>query len=71
MAQSQTQTTVEPQVRRMLDLVSYQDGAVVSREVLRKKRHRYFFAFDEGQGLSEHIAPFDAIANLIEGDMEI
>jgi quercetin dioxygenase-like cupin family protein len=29
------------------------------------------FAFDEGQGLSEHTAPFDAIANLIEGDMEI
>lgn len=72
MAHRLTQSTIEPQVLRMLDLVSYQEGAVVSREVLRKKSGTVtLFAFDEGQGLSEHTAPFDAIANLIEGDMEI
>lgn len=72
MAHRLTQSTIEPQVLRMLDLVSYQEGAVVSREVLRKKSGIVtLFAFDEGQGLSEHTAPFDAIANLIEGDMEI
>lgn len=66
------QSTIEPQVLRMLDLVSYQESAVVSRVVLRKKSGIVtLFAFDEGQGLSEHTAPFDAIANLIEGDMEI
>ena len=72
MAQSLTQSTVEPQVLRMLDLVSYQNGTVVSREVLRKKSGTVtLFAFDQGQGLNEHTAPFDAIANLIEGDMEV
>jgi len=72
MAHRLTQSTIEPQVLRMLDLVNYQEGAVVSREVLRKKSGIVtLFAFDEGQGLSEHTAPFDAIANLIEGDMEI
>ena len=72
MAHRLTQSTIEPPVLRMLDLVSYQEGAVVSREVLRKKSGIVtLFAFDEGQGLSEHTAPFDAIANLIEGDMEI
>ena len=69
MAHCLTQSTIEPQVLRMLDLVSYQESAVVSRVVLRKKSG--IVTFDEGQGLSEHTAPFDAIANLIEGDMEI
>lgn len=65
MAHSLTQSTIEAQVLRMLDLVSYQDGTVVSREVLRKKSGAVtLFAVDEGQGLSEHTAPFDAIANL-------
>jgi len=63
---------VETRVLRLLDLVNYQDGAVVSREMLRKRTGTVtLFAFDEGQGLSEHTAPFDAIANVIEGEMEI
>lgn len=67
-----TQSAIETRVVRLLDLVNYQDGAVVSREVLRKKTGTVtLFAFDEGQGLSEHTAPFDAIANVIEGEMEI
>ena len=54
MAHRLTQSTIEPQVLRMLDLVSYQEGAVVSREVLRKKSGTVtLFAFDEGQGLSD------------------
>lgn len=72
MADSVSNPTIEPQVLRLLDLVNYQAGAVVSREVLRKKTGTVtLFAFDESQGLSEHTAPFDAIANVIEGDMEI
>ena len=47
------------QVARALKLVSYQDGAVVSREIVKKPTGSVtLFAFDEGQGLSEHTAPF-------------
>ena len=45
------------------DLVDYQDGSIVSREIVRKPAGNVtIFAFDEGQGLSEHTAPFDALA---------
>ncbi len=53
-------------------LVEYQDGAVVSREVLKKPTGSVtVFAFDEGQGLSEHTAPFDALVFVLEGEAEI
>ena len=53
-------------------LVNYQDGAVVSRVVLkREKGNVTIFAFDEGQGLSEHTSPFDALVQAVEGDAEI
>jgi len=52
--------------------VSYQDGAVVSREIIRKPTGSVtLFAFDEGQGLSEHTAPFDALVQVLEGEAEI
>ncbi len=54
------------------DLVAYQTGAVVSREILRKPTGTVTaFAFDEGQGLSEHTTPFDALACVIDGAAEI
>ncbi|MHB8520470.1 MAG: cupin domain-containing protein [Limisphaerales bacterium] len=60
------------QVASALDLVSYQDGAIVSREVVKKPTGSVtFFAFDEGQGLSEHTAPFDALVQVVEGETEI
>jgi len=53
-------------------LVNYQDGSVVSREILKKPAGTVtVFAFDEGQGLSEHTAPFDALALNLEGEAEI
>jgi quercetin dioxygenase-like cupin family protein len=53
-------------------LVDYQDGAVVSREILKKPTGTVtIFAFDEGEGLSEHTAPFDALAHVLEGEAEI
>jgi len=52
--------------------VSYQDGAVVSREIVRAPAGSVtIFAFDEGQGLSEHTAPFDALVQVVEGEVEI
>jgi len=54
------------------DLVSYQQGSVVSRVLLkREKGNVTLFAFDSGQGLSEHTTPFDALAQAIEGEAEI
>ncbi len=53
-------------------LVEYQAGAVVSREVVKKPTGTVtVFAFDAGQGLSEHSAPFDALAYLLDGRAEI
>jgi len=60
------------QVARTAEFVSYQDGAVVSRELVKKSTGTVtLFAFDEGQGLSEHTAPFDALVQVLEGEAEI
>jgi quercetin dioxygenase-like cupin family protein len=60
------------QVARTAEFVNYQDGAVVSREIVRKPTGSVtLFAFDEGQGLSEHTAPFDALVQVLEGEAEI
>jgi len=57
---------------KLASLADYQAGAIVSREVLRKQTGTdTTFAFDEGQGLSEHTAPFDALICLLEGEAEI
>jgi quercetin dioxygenase-like cupin family protein len=54
------------------DLVAYQDNSVVSRTVIDKRTGTVtLFAFDEGQGLSEHTAPFDAMVCIIDGEAEI
>jgi quercetin dioxygenase-like cupin family protein len=54
------------------DLISYQDGAVVSRTIVFQKSGTItLFAFDEGEGLSEHTAPFDAVVQVLEGEVEI
>ena len=53
-------------------LVSYQAGAVVSRTIIDKKTGTLtLFAFDAGQGLSEHTAPFDAFVQIIDGGAAI
>lgn len=56
----------------MKDLAAYQDGAIVSKEVLKKDTGTVtVFAFDQGQGLSEHTAPFDALVEILDGEAEI
>ncbi len=53
-------------------LVAYQDGAVVSRTLVKKKACTLtVFAFDAGQALSEHTAPFDAIVQVLEGTADL
>lgn len=57
---------------RVAEYVQYQDGSVVSREIVKKSTGNVtFFAFDEGQGLSEHTAPFDALVQVLEGEVEV
>lgn len=54
------------------DQVEYAEGSVVSRTILEKKVGTLtLFAFDRGQGLSEHSAPFDALVQVLEGESEI
>ncbi|MDP2981390.1 MAG: cupin domain-containing protein [Candidatus Omnitrophota bacterium] len=53
-------------------LVEYQDDAVVSKEIIKKNTGTVtLFAFDKGQGLSEHTAPFDALVYILDGKAEI
>ncbi len=60
------------QVIRLTGLADYQKDSIVSRTIIDKKTGTLtFFAFDEGQGLSEHTAPFDAIVNLLDGEADI
>ena len=56
----------------LADMLFYQQGSVVSKTILEKKTGTVtLFAFDEGQGLSEHKAPFDAMVQVLEGEVEI
>ena len=60
------------QVVNPSELVAYQDGAVVSREIVSQRTGTVtLFAFDAGQGLSEHTAPFDALVLVLDGEAEI
>ncbi len=62
----------ETAAKKLRDLADYQNDAIVSRTILDKKTGTVtFFAFDKGQGLSEHTAPFDAIVNILDGEAEI
>ncbi len=56
----------------MVDQVAYQDGSVVSKTLIDKGVGTVtLFAFGEGQGLSEHTAPFDAMVCILDGNAEI
>lgn len=56
----------------LLDMIAYQDGAVVSKTLVDKKTGTVtLFAFAPGQGLSEHTAPFDALIQVLDGEAEV
>lgn len=56
----------------LAEMIDYQDMSVVSKTLVDKKAGTVtLFAFDKGQGLSEHTAPFDAMVQVIDGDVEI
>ena len=60
------------QVLHTVELVGYQTGAVVSRTLINQKTGTVtLFAFDAGQELSEHTAPYDALAQVLDGETEV
>jgi quercetin dioxygenase-like cupin family protein len=60
------------QVAGLIGLVEYQTGSIVSRTVIDKPTGTLtLFAFDKGQGLSEHTAPFDAMVYVFDGEAEV
>ena len=59
-------------VKNLAESIKYQDNAVVSSEILKKDTGTItVFAFDKGQGLSEHTAPFDASVYILDGEAEV
>jgi quercetin dioxygenase-like cupin family protein len=62
----------EPSSRNLRELLQYQEGSIVSRVLLKNPAGTVtLFAFDQGEGLSEHTAPFDAFVLVLDGEAEI
>lgn len=65
-------TAPKSEILHMAELVSYQDGSVVSRQITKADAGNVtLFAFDKDQELSEHTAPFDALVHILDGSAEI
>jgi quercetin dioxygenase-like cupin family protein len=65
-------TAPKAEILNLAKMVSYQTGSVVSRQIIKAEAGNVtLFAFDEGQELSEHTAPFDALVHVVEGEAEI
>jgi Uncharacterized conserved protein, contains double-stranded beta-helix domain len=59
-------------VLRFEDLIDYSDGGVISKQILKNEAGNVtLFSFDKGQGLTEHTAPFDAMVQVLDGEVEI
>lgn len=60
------------QASKLIDLVEYHQGSIVSRTIIDKKAGTVtLFAFAQGQGLSEHTAPYDALVSILDGEAKI
>jgi len=65
-------TAPKSEVLHMADLASYQEGSVVSRQITKEEAGNItLFTFDEGQELSEHTAPYDALVHVLDGEVEV
>ncbi len=65
-------TAPKSQVLKIENLVSYQEGSVVSRQITKEEAGNVtLFVFDTGQELSEHRAPYDALVHLLDGEAEV
>ncbi len=67
-----TTKNIVAQAAKLSELIDYQDGSIVSKEIIKKEKGTVtLFAFDKGQGLSEHTAPFDALVYNFDGNAEV
>jgi len=65
-------TAEKSQILTLSDMIAYQEGAVVSRQITKAEAGNVtLFAFDQEQGLSEHTAPFDALVHILEGEAQV
>ena len=65
-------TAPKSQVLHIAEMVGYQEGSVVSRQITKAEAGNVtLFAFDKDQGLSEHTAPYDALVHVLEGEAEV
>jgi quercetin dioxygenase-like cupin family protein len=73
MMNEQDQQSIPPaEVKQLINMLQYQGGAIVSRVLLKNNGGTAtLFAFDVGEGLSEHTAPFDALVVVTDGEAEI
>jgi quercetin dioxygenase-like cupin family protein len=63
---------MDPTVENLVESIDYQEGAVVSRTLVKKSNGNVtLFAFDQGEGLSEHTTPFDALVQVLDGKAQI
>jgi len=68
MAHNQNASNSNPEVLRLSELVQYQTGSIVSRTLIKKEKGTLtLFAFDKGEVLSEHTAPYDAFVYIVDG----
>lgn len=63
---------IPAEVYNLKESINFAEGGVVSKQFIKNKGGNItFFAFDKGEGLSEHTAPFDAVVQIIEGEAEV
>ena len=65
-------TAPKAEILQIAEMAAYQDGSVVSRQITKAEAGNVtLFAFDAGQELSEHTAPFDALVHVLDGEADI
>lgn len=65
-------TAPAAEILKLSEMAQYQEGSIVSRQITKTDGGNVtLFAFDAGQGLSEHTAPFDALVHILDGEGEI
>jgi len=70
--QAEEQTQTRPTVKPLGELLEYKDKSIVSRVLLKNNGGTVtLFAFDQGEGLSEHTTPFEALVFVVDGEAEV
>ena len=65
-------TAPQAEILEFTRMVSYQDGSIVSRQITKAEAGNVtLFAFDAGQELSEHTAPYEALVQILDGEAEV